>query len=427
MLHVDKVDTLVPEKIHISASGLENLKCYKFQLILHYTYGPLFSYCVCRSDGNGNIDLARDKPIRGTYHEADSMGLFMSLQLSEKVPFGHYTRNNRADPFYYTLKLFSDSDQLLDHINLRKLWVHPLVTPIEINHGGLYGFIYKPPGPGPFPCIIDVPGISAFMIRGHSAVFSLDGFVVYTFATFGYPGLPKKLQDVDMEIFSKHLKFIQSLPYCSGKIGLFGCSFGGTIANYLATKHPELSAIVNSNSPEAFLRPNAVMKENGVPMKCEALEGTVGIYFNKVLQQKNNFVEVYSRLTHETSLKWENISKDIPFRIVASLDDWLFCGVTNCNNVRDHLKKTGHTVEVDLVPSGHGMYVPYFPHIPFAYNKYIDIYLGFGGECNLATKSQETVWENHLKFFKKHLGTPPAIPDYERLKIVVLPGEGSKL
>ncbi|EGT30727.1 hypothetical protein CAEBREN_12665 [Caenorhabditis brenneri] len=355
------------------------------------------------------------------------MGLFLSLQLSDEVPFAHYTRNNKAAPFYYTLKLFTRSHELIDQVHLRKYWIHPNVTEIEVHKDGLYGIIYKPPGPGPFPCIIDVPGISAYIIKGCSAVFSSDGFLVYTFATFGYEGLPKRLPDVDIETYSRHIEFVKSLPYCSGKIGLFGNSFGGTIANYLATKHPEICAVVNCNAPEAFLRDNAVLKENGKPMKCERLEGKSGILVNTVLKQKQVFLDSFARLTPDTSVRWDKIPMGTPVRIVASLDDWLFCGVTNGYNMRSNLMTTGHKVEFELVPSGHGILVPYFPHVLFAFNPVIKLNLGFGGECILATKSQETVWQKHLAFFRKHLGTPPALPDFVREKKIILPRKDSKL
>ncbi|CAL2043237.1 unnamed protein product [Caenorhabditis brenneri] len=425
MLHVDKVDTLLSEKMHISASGLTPFRCYKFLLICHYDHGRLFSYCVIQSDKNGNIDLARDKPIRGTYHEVDPMGLFSTLQLSDEVAHGHYVRNNRAKPFCYTLRLISASDEILDQVTLRKLWLHPSITQIEVAHDKLYGTIFKPPGPGPFSCIIDIPGPSGQLSKGQSAIFSSEGFLVYTMAAFDYKDLPKKMEDVDLEMFSRHIHYIQSLPYC-GKIGLYGLSFSGTIVNYLATKHPELSAVVVTNAPEAFYRDLAVMKENGEPIGCEKLNPALEVYINKVKQQKPSFEDAFSKLKPETSIKWKQISQNIPFRVVASLDDWILYGVKNCMNLKKKLLETGHKVEIQLVPGGHAMSVPYFPHMTFAYNKFEKFNLGFGGECCLAVKSQLKVWEGHLRFFRKHLGTPPALPDFEREKEIVLP-IGSKL
>ncbi|KAF1753416.1 hypothetical protein GCK72_019973 [Caenorhabditis remanei] len=349
------------------------------------------------------------------------MGLFLSVQFTDELSFGHLVMNENAEPFFYTLRLISESEEILDEVNMKKHWTHPLVTQITVSQDGLYGTIFKPPGPGPFPCIIDIPGINGRISKRHSAVFSSEGFLVYTFAAFDYKDLPKKLQDVDIELYSRHIKFVQSLPYCSNKIALYGLSLSGTIANYLSTKHSELSAVVSVNGPEAFYRPMAEFKENGKAMNCEEFDGNLSEKINGVIKQKRAFLDAFSRLKPETSIKWEQISKKIQFRLVGSMDDWIICGVTNCLHIRDNLLKTGHKVEIDLVAAGHTMLVPYCPHQALAYNKFHKICLGSGGETTLNNKSGEQVWNNHLKFFKRHLGTPVKMPDYKRKAVIELP------
>ncbi|CAL2043232.1 unnamed protein product [Caenorhabditis brenneri] len=426
MLHVDKVDSVFPEKVHITASGLEAFRCYKFQLVWHYENGKYYSYCVIKSNEHGNIDLARDKPIRGTYYETDKMGLFSSLHPTDEIKFGHYIRNYGQDPFYYTLKLLSDSEEVLDQLNLRKLWMHPALTRIEVAQNGMYGTIFKPPGPGPFPCIIDVPGGNGRLPTGQAAVFAASGFLVYTFAVFFHEDLPNSFQDVDVETFSKHIRFVQSLPYCSNKIGLFGVCQAGIMANLLASRHSDISAVAAVNPPEAFYR-EISLKVDGSPMKVDSLDLSLAKYINRVSYLRPTYQETFDKFKPEAKIKWENIPKKTKFRIVVTLDDYIFPCISNLANIRNNLLETGHSVEVQLVPSGHVFFVPNFPHIPFGYNKFLKIQMGFGGECNLVAKSQEVAWENHIKFFKKHLGTPPELPDFEREKRIVLPGKGSKL
>ncbi|KAF1768661.1 hypothetical protein GCK72_000474 [Caenorhabditis remanei] len=421
MLHVDKVDSLLTEKLKITGTGLVPFRCYKFYLKLHYHQGHFHSYCVIRSDEFGKIDLSKDKPIRGTYHDVDPMGLFISLQASQELRFGGSLRNDSAKPSFYTLRLISDSEKVLDEINLKKHWFHPLVTKIEVSQDGLYGTIFKPPGDGPFPCIIDIPGANGKISNGVAAVYSLEGFLVYTLAFFDYKDLPKRCRDADVSIFSKHINFIQSLPYCSDKIGLYGMSLGGTIVNFLSTKHPELSAVCSMNGPESFYKPTALLKENGKLMECEYFDHKLSINFNGVIKQSPSFTAAFEKLKPETSIKWNHISKNISFRIISTLDDWILDGVVNGSNVRRQLINSGHHVEIDFVPGGHLIYVPYYPHSSHTYNKFDRLSLGFGGECTLHGKSQETVWENNFKFFKKVLGTPPSLPDYERDTVVVVP------
>ncbi|EFO94909.1 hypothetical protein CRE_08744 [Caenorhabditis remanei] len=427
MLHVDKVDTLLAETVKISASKLTPFQGYKFHLRLNHEGKLLRSYCVIKSDKDGTIDLSRDAPVRGTYHEVDSMGLFRTVELTDDVTLGTYVSNPMATPFFYKLQLISESEEIIDEVNMKKRWTHPSVIQVDIVQDGMYGVVFKPPGPGPFPCIIDVQGVSGRLTKGHSSVLSAEGFMVCTFATFRYEDLPEKLQDVDIEVFSKHFRYVQSLPYCSDKIALFGLSLGGTIVNYLASKHPELTAVVSINGPESFYSPTGVFKENGKPMHCEEIDESLPVAINGVHKQAPMFLETFSKLKPETSLKWNEISRNIAFRLVTSIDDWMLCGVTHSIRNRENLFKTGHNVEIELVPGGHYIHVPYFPyHYLYAYSS--EMFLGFGGDRNPHTKSQVKVWNNHLKFLKKHLGTPAKLPNYDRETYVEFPGEiNSKL
>lgn len=104
-------------------------------------------------------------------------------------------------------------------------------------------------------------------------------------------------------------------------------------------------------------------------------------------------------------------------------------------NICGNLRKTGHHVEVrrstffetntfsqsELVPGGHFLYFPYFPHHGIIYNAQINMLWGFGGECYQHSKSQETTWKKNVEFFKKHLGDVKRIPEWKRESTVTLP------
>ncbi|CAP29874.2 Protein CBG10455 [Caenorhabditis briggsae] len=247
------------------------------------------------------------------------MGLFMTVERTDDVSYGDMVKNYEAEPFYYSLRLFSESEELLDEVNLKKRWHHPLVAEIEVKQGGIWGVIYKPPGPGPFPCIIDTPVVDGRLCKTHAPLSASEGFLSFCFPMLDEPRLPKTLEDVDIEYLSKHIKYVQSLPYCSDNIGLYGISFAGLIAHHLATKHPELKVVATTNGPGAVL---------------------------------------------------------------SSIDDWLVDGVTNGAYIRDSLLKTEHKVEIEFVNSGHVTVIPYNPHHNFGFNKFVNVNLGFGGETS---------------------------------------------
>lgn len=41
---------------------------------------------------------------------------------------------------------------------IKKHWMHPLLTRTEIEYDGFCGTLFKPPGDGPFPCVMDISG-----------------------------------------------------------------------------------------------------------------------------------------------------------------------------------------------------------------------------------------------------------------------------
>ena len=64
---------------------------------------------------------------------------------------------------------------------------------------------------------------------------------------------------------------------------------------------------------------------------------------------------------------------------------------------------------------------PYFPHHDMVYAKFQGFYCGYGGEVVLHGKSQEDSWTRTVEFFKKKLGVPPTMPEWERMDDVPEP------
>lgn len=68
----------------------------------------------------------------------------------------------------------------------------------------------------------------------------------------GYPGDEDKARELFAKLdpakvredFVAAARYLESRPDCTGKIGVVGFCFGGGIANYLATRLPELAAAV---------------------------------------------------------------------------------------------------------------------------------------------------------------------------------------
>ncbi|CAI5439858.1 unnamed protein product [Caenorhabditis angaria] len=421
---VDKPDTMQNEPIEIGAHKLKPNEVYTFKLTLSHNYGTHRSSATFRSDDSGVINLAYMSPLRGSYQGIDAMGLFLSIAPCEDFAFGGYLRCTPPIPFYYLLQLLDASENIIDQTYIKKHWCHPNLerTELETKDFGFCGTLFRPPGKGPFPCIMDLSGTGGGIHEHKGAMLASEGFVVLCCAFFQYKDLPFKMEDADLNYFNAPIDFLLSRDYTSDILGIQGVSFGATIVDLLATRHGDrVKAVVSINGP-CVVSDYVHMKENGKTMP-HLSHGQVSLetmrFRNGILLTDKNFQYLTKELTDETEIPWGRIPTDVKMRVIGSVDDTCSPSVHTTLYRQKRLKETGHDVE--LVNGGHIMEPPYFPHHELVYAKFQGFYCGYGGEIVLHAKSQEKTWANTIAFFKRALGAPAEIPDWKRLKIVVPP------
>ncbi|EFO86452.1 hypothetical protein CRE_01204 [Caenorhabditis remanei] len=440
-IHVGKPDSMQNELIQIVASGLEPHRMYTFRMTLKHDYGTHRSEATFRSDPVGRIDLKHAKPLRGSYYEPDPMGLFLGMKPCEDFAYGGYLRCTPPVPFYYQLQLFNSVGALVDQTYIKKHWMHPNLERIELEDDGFCATLFKPPGDGPFPVVLDISGTGGGIHEHKGAMMASEGFVVLCVAFFQYKYLPHKMEEVDMNYFSKPIDYLVNLPYTMNIIGIQGVSFGATIVDLLATRHGDkIKAVVSINGPQV-VSDYLYMKENGETIP-HLSHGQVMLehcqFINGVMCSHRNFQIMTEKLTPETEIPWWRIPSDVKIRVIGSVDDLCQPSVHATLYRQRRLRETGHEVErsrthiiyffqVEMVNGGHIMEPPYFPHHELVYAKYQGFYCGYGGEVLLHAKSQEKTWANSIKFFQRVLGNTTKIPDWDRLKVIEAPRGDSKL
>ncbi|ULU10203.1 hypothetical protein L3Y34_014488 [Caenorhabditis briggsae] len=429
-IHVDKPDSMQNELVEIQALGLTPNQIYTFRMTLKHDYGTHRSEATFKSDPAGRIDLKCASPLRGSYHDADPMGLFLGMKPCEDFAYGGYLRCTPPIPFYYHLQLFNSVGTLIDETYIKKHWMHPKLERIEMEDDGFCATLFKPPGDGPFPAVLDLSGTGGGIHEHKGAMLASEGFVVLCVAFFQYKYLPNKMEEVNMEYFSKPIEYLANLPYTLNVIGIQGVSFGATIVDLLATRHGDkIKAVVSINGPQV-VSDYLYMQENGEPIP-HLSHGQVTLehcqFINGVMCSHRNFQIMTEKLTPETEIPWSRIPTDVKIRVLGSVDDLCQPSVHATLYRQRRLKETGHDVEVEMVNGGHIMEPPYFPHHELVYAKYQGFYCGYGGEVLLHAKSQEKTWANSIKFFQRALGKTKHIEDWQRLELILPPRGESKL
>ncbi|KAF1747867.1 hypothetical protein GCK72_024333 [Caenorhabditis remanei] len=406
-INVIPSDSLVHERISIVVNGLEFQKLYKIELRLIHKTGTYRSFGVFKASVSGRIDLRRDAPIRGTYCGVNERGLFESVEPTESVRYGGYFNCTPPVDFEYQLIVTDSQEQLVSKKVFKRRLRHPLVERIEIEetypsdndaHNGheinkietsslldqsrnpkITGSIFKPPGVGPFPTIIDISGTGGGLNEQKDAI-----------------------------------NYITSLPYTSERIGFQGVSFGGTLVMYLATKFPKIKAVCSINGSFAMDEFSHI-RVNGErpPIGIFSPNGGHVRFLNDLMV----YTDMVKNITLEdgAEFQFENSTKDTAFRFVSALDDLSVPTVRSTNRLSERLRKLGRIVDVDFVPGGHLLDPPCFPHHPMVYSNIAGLFQTYGGETSLHGKSEFEVWERTVKFFSEHLGAPTPLSDYLRL------------
>lgn len=126
--------------------------------------------------------------------------------------------------------------------------MHPKLIREEIEENGFCGTLFKPPGMGPFPAIIDISGTGGGLHEHKGAALASEGFVVLCLAFFQYKNLVERLEDVDIIYFEKAIKWLLLKLYTGDCLGIQGVSFGATIADMVATRNPTIKVSFVSRS-----------------------------------------------------------------------------------------------------------------------------------------------------------------------------------
>ncbi|KAL6729056.1 hypothetical protein Aduo_000148 [Ancylostoma duodenale] len=334
------------ERIHIVAKGLVPFNTYKLLLRLRHKLGTHVSYVVFKADSSGEIDVATTKPIRGTYNDVDAMGLFRSVQPCSDFKFGGYLKCTPPVPFIYNLSLLDSSDHELTSVPIKKHWMHPALERTEIEEDGFCGTLFKPPGDGPFPAVIDISGTGGGLHEHKGSMLASEGFVVLCVAFFQYKDLVDDLADVELEYFERPILWLRRQSFTTDRLGIQGVSFGGLIVNILASRYPQINAVVSINGSHVQ---NELMhlKNNAGLLPQPRMAGNLVYFLNKIAVTN----QAIRHTEHEKSaeIDWQRIPKSTSFRLVASMDDLVSPSVFWSRYMSEHLKESGHEVEVSAL------------------------------------------------------------------------------
>jgi dienelactone hydrolase len=189
------------------------------------------------ADRGGIVDLGRDVPVRGSYQDADAMGLVWSMEpTGSRDPA--LTRDKLAP---VPLRLTAEVDGT--RFGWAEVWRSVIpdgLVRTRVQAGGLVGVLFHPDdGAGNWPGVMQLGGSEGGLHEDDAALLAASGFTVLALAYYGMPGLPPTLKDIPVEYFGKALDYLRAHPRVApGGIAVMGVSKGGEAALLTGATYP---------------------------------------------------------------------------------------------------------------------------------------------------------------------------------------------
>uniref|UniRef100_A0A8C2XR61 Acyl-coenzyme A thioesterase 4-like n=1 Tax=Cyclopterus lumpus TaxID=8103 RepID=A0A8C2XR61_CYCLU len=177
---------------------------------MHSDDGDLWeAFAHYNTNADGTVNLTRDRSVGGSYLGCEPMGLFWGLQPAPGSREGLRLRKKNVEtPYVMLMSLLeghvSPSEKQsteLAAVIAERWYMAPGVRRIEIRKDGVVGTLFLPPGPGPFPAMLDLWGMGGGLMEYRSALFASKGYASFSLAYFGHKDLsgPEKSVNVGLQ------------------------------------------------------------------------------------------------------------------------------------------------------------------------------------------------------------------------------------
>ncbi|XP_038868241.1 acyl-coenzyme A thioesterase 1-like isoform X2 [Salvelinus namaycush] len=392
---------------------------------MHNEDGDLWeAFSHYNTDGRGVVNLTRDESVGGSYVGCEPMGLFWALQPAPGEREGLRLRKKNVEtPYSVQLSLLEGhipvpsshgsnkeqrqrGEQELAAVTVERWYMAPGVRRIEIRQNGVVGTLFLPPGPGPFPAMMDLWGMGGGLIEYRSALFASRGFASLSLAYFGHKDIPGPLNTINVgdAYFKTAFQFLQDHPQvCGDRMGVMGLSFGVYLALRIATQiDVKPRCVIGVNGPIGSF--NKLSDSDGM---TESFEGDQKHWsYDEEGYVSFREVSMPNNIPPENKANVENLC--CPLLYIVGEDDLSCAAIENADEIEKKIKDAGRShlfTRLSYPGAGHLIEPPYTPNSRASMwttqpKKLITLW---GGHLVPHAAAQEDAWKRTLEFMERHL------------------------
>lgn len=236
---------LIDRRVRVTARGLDPDAAVTIRASMHDELGRSWSsWARYRADARGEVDVAAQPALDGTYRGTDFSGLFWSMQLDparpDRSPFPHAS----AVPLTMTVRVERDGSELA-RAELARPVMAPGVRRALVRERGLVGTFFEPAGVGRRPGIVVMGGSEGGLQEPRAALLASHGYAALALGYFRTDGLPQQLWDIPLEYFETAIEWVRAQPRVrADRVVAMGASRGGELALLLGARFPQVAGVV---------------------------------------------------------------------------------------------------------------------------------------------------------------------------------------
>uniref|UniRef100_A0A3B3ZNV0 Uncharacterized protein n=1 Tax=Periophthalmus magnuspinnatus TaxID=409849 RepID=A0A3B3ZNV0_9GOBI len=380
LLSVAPTRALVDEKFKVRVKNLPAglpFTLHSLHLSEDNDYWEAFGHYI--SNYNGTVCVSEHLSLGGTYTGKEPMGLLWSLRPVPGSRKGlRLRKKNVSSPLLYTISVYSGHltegfrDQApLASVVTERWYMAPGVQRISIKENIVRGTMFLPPGPGPFPGLLDMWGGGGGLVEYRAAILASHGYAAFALEYIN-PG-EMATAELEIEYFETAFNIVKDHPrVIPNKVGIFGLSFGATVAFYL----PRCCVCINGHT--IFSRGKSFAEQSGEMLR----------FMEKI---------------------------NCPVLLVCGEDDQNVPSVEIADDIERtmHAAGKGHLLtRINYPGAGHLIEVPYAPHFrvtAFMQSRTQKIMMLWGGQTKPHSDAQEDSWKKILDYLEHHLFSSPSL------------------
>ncbi|XP_054423285.1 peroxisomal succinyl-coenzyme A thioesterase-like isoform X1 [Pteronotus mesoamericanus] len=393
------------EPVRIIVRGLAPQQPVTLRASLRDEKGVLFRaharYCA---DAGGEVDLSRAPALGGSFAGLEPMGLLWALE--PEKPFWRFLKRDVQTPFVVDLEVLDghepEGGHLLGQVVHERDFLAPGVRRQPVRAGRVRATLFLPPGPGPFPGIIDLFGTGGGLLEYRASLLAGHGFATLALAYYGFEDLPKDADNINMDYFEEALCYMLQHSQVKGPgIGLVGTSLGASICLSMASFLKNISATVSINGSGFSGNTTIRYKETCIPPLGYDLR-RIKISFSGALDIVDIGNDTVGGYENPCMIPIEKAQGPILF--IVGQDDHNWRSELYAQIASERLQAHGKEKPQIISYSGTGHYIepPYFPMCPASLHVLVKKPVIWGGEPRAHSRAQVDAWKQILTFFCTH-------------------------